>query len=91
MNIFGMPIFAGYYTIHNPVDGTVGFAPHPTSKKESIRLGSIPSKTRFIQVGGPSEQELSVSAFAISWGICAVLMVVVLSFLNRNYSERMKR
>jgi hypothetical protein len=33
MNILGMPLFTDYYTIHDPITGTVGWAPHSASTK----------------------------------------------------------
>jgi hypothetical protein len=86
MNILGMPLFSGYYTIHDPIDGKVGFAPHSASKKDSLRSGPIPSPTRFLEVGGPTKKEISNSAFWISWGLCAILGYSILSFWGEYYS-----
>ena len=36
MNILGMPIFVDYYTVHDPKEGTIGFAPHSTSYKKTL-------------------------------------------------------
>ena len=56
MNILGMPLFVDYYTIHDPVTGTIGWAPHTSSLKESLQSGSIPSKDQFLQVGEVTEE-----------------------------------
>ena len=50
MNILGMPIFVDYYTIHDPIKGTVGFAPHSASLKDNLQRGEVPTN-QFIQVG----------------------------------------
>ena len=34
MNILGMPLHVDYYSVHNPVNGTVGWAPHSNSPKD---------------------------------------------------------
>lgn len=36
MNILGMPVHVDYYTIHDPVKGTVRWAPHNNSPKDTI-------------------------------------------------------
>ena len=54
MNILGMPLFVDYYTIHDPIAGTVGFAPHTTSLKKDLLPGT-PSTTQFLQVGQMSQ------------------------------------
>lgn len=36
MNILGMPVHVDYYTIHDPVKGTVNWAPHNNSPKDTI-------------------------------------------------------
>lgn len=36
MNILGMPLFVDYYTIHDPVTGVIGWAPHSSSLKSTL-------------------------------------------------------
>jgi len=48
MNVFGTPLFADYYTIHDPIEGTVSFGPHFASKKKSLSSRPIPSEDQFI-------------------------------------------
>lgn len=51
MNILGMPLFVDYYTIHDPVQGTVGWAPHSSSVKFNVASGNIPPKDQMLEVG----------------------------------------
>lgn len=41
-NIYGAPLFHGYYTIHDPVEGSIGFVPTATSPKKRLALGEVP-------------------------------------------------
>jgi hypothetical protein len=41
-NIYGAPLFHGYYTIHDPVKGSIGFVPTATSPKKRLALGEVP-------------------------------------------------
>ena len=41
-NIFGAPLFHGYYTIHDPVEGTIGFVPTIASPKKPLVIGEVP-------------------------------------------------
>jgi hypothetical protein len=43
-NIFGAPVFHGYYTIHDPVLNTIGFVPTPGSPKKRMPIGEIPKQ-----------------------------------------------
>lgn len=36
MNIIGMPAFIDYYTMHDPETGSIDFAPHTVSSKQSL-------------------------------------------------------
>lgn len=36
INIFGMPLFVDYYTIHDPETGTIDYAPHTSSTKTTL-------------------------------------------------------
>lgn len=51
INMLGMPLFVDYYTVHDPVQGTISWAPHTSSLKESLVHGPIPSKDQLIGVG----------------------------------------
>ena len=46
-----MPLFVDYYTIHDPVLGTVMWAPHTSSLKDSLVSGDLPPKTQLLEVG----------------------------------------
>ena len=39
-NILGMPLLVDYYSVHDPVSGTISFAPHSASEKSDILTGS---------------------------------------------------
>ena len=92
-NIFGTPLFADYYTIHDPIGGTVGFAPNSASNKTSLSSKPIPSKKAFIEFGGPDEDEILLMAKTISWAIVIIAggCIVYLLFFQKNYSEDMKK
>lgn len=42
MNILGMPAHVDYYTVHDPVKGTVDWAPHYKSPKGDVQVGPVP-------------------------------------------------
>ena len=42
MNILGMPVHVDYYTVHDPVKGTVDWAPHYKSPKGDVQVGPVP-------------------------------------------------
>ena len=54
MNILGMPLFVDYYSVHDPVAGTVGWIPHNNSPKGDIVPGTAP-KDRFLAIGAQQE------------------------------------
>ena len=35
-NVLGMPVFIDYYSVHDPVGGSIQFAPHVTSLKQQV-------------------------------------------------------
>lgn len=41
-NVYGASLFRGYYTIHDSVTNTIGFAPTPGSPKGRLESGEIP-------------------------------------------------
>ena len=45
MNIFGMPLFHGYYTIHDMQEGRIGYVPNAESKKTPLEKADPPVKT----------------------------------------------
>ena len=44
MNILGMPLFHGYYTIHDMEEGRLGYVPHHNSQKGPLEPGLRPIK-----------------------------------------------
>lgn len=50
MNIFGMPLFIDYYTVHDPESGNVGWAPHSASNKGDVTRGTPPT-AQFLEIG----------------------------------------
>ena len=44
--LMGLPIFMGYYTVHNMDDPSIGYIPIDTSSKPYVTAGNIP--TRFL-------------------------------------------
>ena len=92
-NIFGTPLFADYYTIHDPIGGTVGFAPNSESNKTSLPSKPIPSKKAFIEFGGADKDEILFTAKIISWAIVIIAggCIVYVLFFFKKYSEDMKK
>jgi len=80
MNILGMPLFVDYYTIHDPVQGTVGWAPHTSSLKESLVSGPIPPKSQLLEVGEAASGDGDSSSLLISWAITALVVYVFLDW-----------
>ena len=46
MNILGMPVYADYYSMHDPKKGTVDWAPHYKSPKSDVVRTGRPSKDK---------------------------------------------
>ena len=44
LNIFGLPLFHGYYTIHDMEGGRIGYVPNSISKKSPLVKGLPPVK-----------------------------------------------
>jgi hypothetical protein len=42
INVFGGPIFKGYYSIHDPFNNKIGFAPLKNSPKKILQIGEVP-------------------------------------------------
>lgn len=42
--VLGLPLYVGYYTVHDDRAGNLGFAPHKTSSKPKITWGILPTK-----------------------------------------------
>lgn len=42
-NVFGTPIFTGYYTTHDPVNNKISFVPTPNSPKTMLQIGTLPA------------------------------------------------
>ena len=71
MNILGMPIHVDYYTIHDPVAGTVNWAPHYKSPKKTVQSGPVPPPDRLILAGEPGPDPLTlVFLLIIAAGVC---------------------
>ena len=79
MNILGMPLFVDYYSIHDPVTGLIGWAPHTTSLKDPIKAGSIPSKDQFIAVGEAPEEK-DQSSMLLAWFLTALLVYIIVDY-----------
>ena len=55
MNILGMPVHVDYYTMHDPVRGTVDWAPHYKSPKSDVVRTSTPSKDKQLKAVAPQQ------------------------------------
>jgi len=42
--VLGLPIYVGYYTVHDDKNSQIGFAPHKDSFKPSPSWGILPMK-----------------------------------------------
>ena len=85
INIFGMPLFVGYYTIHDPVAGTVEFAPHSTSTKSNLRTDALNTDQLLELSSGPSWEELNQSANLLAWGLTIVLCYLLVDIWYRDW------
>ena len=93
LNVIGMPLFVDYYTIHDPLTGQIGWAPHAASNKDSLTRADSPSTARFLEIGEVMTQSVSQSAQYISWAVAAVFAFVLfdlwMMFLAPSWSETM--
>ena len=74
MNIFGMPILIDYYTVHDPIEGKIGWAPHSASNKSSLPYGEQP--TQLLELGQVN-QSSSTEAIIISWALTVLVCYVI--------------
>ena len=77
MNILGMPLHIDYYTVHDPVKGTVGWAPHKDSTKGQVVSGPPPKGDKMLRVTRDEVQLLPWYATLI-----VSTMVAILSFMT---------
>lgn len=70
MHILGMPVFVDYYSIHDPVAGTVDWAPHTNSPKDTVLSGPVPTE-QFLVVGEVEQQ--STTDMLIEYAMAAVV------------------
>jgi hypothetical protein len=71
MNILGMPVHVDYYTIHDPVAGTVNWAPHYRSPKGTVQSGPVPDPDKLINAGSPGPNPITlVLILVLTAGIC---------------------
>eukprot|EP00354_Favella_ehrenbergii_P002270 CAMPEP_0170451058 /NCGR_PEP_ID=MMETSP0123-20130129/420_1 /TAXON_ID=182087 /ORGANISM="Favella ehrenbergii, Strain Fehren 1" /LENGTH=85 /DNA_ID=CAMNT_0010712611 /DNA_START=1257 /DNA_END=1517 /DNA_ORIENTATION=- len=71
MNILGMPVHVDYYTIHDPVAGTVQWAPHNRSPKTTVQSGQVPAPDRLLKVGEPGPDPVTfLLLLLLAAGIC---------------------
>ena len=40
----GLPLYQGYYTVHDMDVPSMGFVPHTESRKTPIQFGTVPEK-----------------------------------------------
>lgn len=81
----GLPLYMNYYSVHDDVNGRIGFAPHKTSTKSPLQRGDQPS-TIFAS-SKPYESDSSYVAWFIVIALIigfGVLWIVLLSdFVRR--------
>jgi hypothetical protein len=70
MNVFGGPIFKGYYSIHDPKNNKIGFAPLYNSPKRTLQIGEVP----LASFNAPAEVEMSIWVYLVT-----ALFVVILA------------
>lgn len=72
-NIFGIPLFNGYYTTHDPVKSQISFVPTPDSPKPPLRRGDIPTQL----LDAPLSETDEIIIWVVSMALLAVLGWVV--------------
>ena len=86
MNIIGMPLFTDYYSIHDPITGTVSWAPHSASTKANVKTGTTPSSKQYLEVGRVSKADINQAALYISWALTGLAIYLVLDYWGTEYS-----
>ena len=71
MHILGMPVFVDYYSVHDPVAGTVDWAPHTNSPKDTVASGAAPTD-QFLVIGEVEQQSTTelLLEYAIAAAVC---------------------
>lgn len=68
-NVFGAPLFKGYYSIHDPAKNAIGFVPTPNSPKTRLTVGNIPAAYFY----APLSKEISIWVYIVT----AVFIVIL--------------
>lgn len=74
MNIFGMPAYVDYYTIHDPTTGLVSWAPHTNSNKSDLEPGNQPTG-KYLEVGN---MQGSLGGAITGFGLKALFTVLAI-------------
>ena len=92
MNIFGMPLFIDYYTVHDPESGNVGWAPHSASNKGDVTRGTPPT-AQFLELG-QINQNSGTESIMISWALtiltCYVIYDLWYSFMRESWQNALE-
>jgi len=90
MNILGMPLFVDYYTIHDPITGEVGWAPHSASNKKTLQRG-VPSTMQFLEIGQVNSNSAMQEAVIVSWALTVLVGYIVYDlwyqFMRKSWQE----
>jgi hypothetical protein len=62
INVFGGPIFKGYYSIHDTKNSKIGFAPLKKSPKQRLQIGEVP----LTSFEAPLEVEMSIWVYLVT-------------------------
>jgi hypothetical protein len=75
-NVFGTPLFMGYYTTHDPVNNKISFVPTKNSPKTRLQIGTLATN----QFDAPLTLEVSIWVYVIT-GVCVVGIAVLYYFV----------
>ena len=76
-NVLGMPLYVDYYSIHDPETGIIGWAPNSGSEKGSVKFGTVPPSSQFLEVRfqptAPRESIDWIASFS-AWAITLIFI-----------------
>lgn len=81
--ILGMPLFVDYYTIHDPIEGTIKYAPHNASTKTNLLTTKL-STDKLIKIqSGVDTDQINKAAVWIAWGLVIIIAYVAIDYWAR--------
>ena len=82
-NLIGAPGFRGYYTVHDPDNDRIGFAPTPDKMKDVIKMGNRPKQALAAPMPLTTEILINTITVIVMAGIGALYYYLIFPELKK--------